>query len=93
MNLTNFPDCLMDHVDVTGLKVATHAKVHNISTCQDKCQKNRRCSVWTYHVGDCYLKDKNTSPFHRSDAISGINSCNKTGMLISYHETLYSKIS
>ena len=70
----------MDHVDVTGTKIATHAKANDISTCQSKCQKNRRCDVWTYHEGDCYLKDQNTSPFHRNGAISGISSCNKSGM-------------
>ena len=70
----------MDHVNIAGSKVATHAKVHNVSSCQDKCHKNGRCSVWTYHKGDCYLKDQNTSPFHRTGAISGINSCNKSGM-------------
>ena len=75
-----FSECIMDHVDITGTKIATHAKSYNVTTCQSKCQKNRRCDIWTYHEGDCYLKDQNTSPFHRSGAISGINSCNKTGM-------------
>ena len=78
--ISTLSECLMDHVDISGRKVGTYTKVNNVSTCQNKCQKNRRCSVWTYHEGDCYLKDQNTSPFHRSGAISGINSCNKSGM-------------
>ena len=72
----------MVRVDRPEGDITRPVKTNNASSCLNRCQQNRECSLWTYRSGECWLKNQNTFTVHNSAEqasgttfVSGIKNC------------------
>ena len=67
----------MDLIRTEGKVIRSLKGIENSSMCNDHCQSNGKCSVWTYFDGLCYMKNDKTFLIKTENnrIVSGMKEC------------------
>ena len=85
-------ECIMDIIETNGEIDESFTGIPNADGCNDKCNQNSNCSVWSFKDGVCFMKNEKTflirTTSHR--LVSGMKDCDGSGII--FHQLMQMRI-